>query len=259
MKRFLGLFKKEWQIHYKWLIATCIVCIGTTVGIPFLIKKYLNSPIQQGSVTFIMAILVSFFTFLIVCIHFFTNLKRELQHADIWLHTTTPFYQLIGAKGFFSLLTGIILTLLMSIEAIIVVSTESDFSLVQQIKFVFGMIFLSMNTTFCLLPITLVMFACYVKLKKWLGKFSLITVIILFFGILYVFNKIMNSTLYSELFLSGMKSSGWIDSSIEPIAQIYDTTFIMDDIYLREDLLSIFINVLIIIVGIKWCKKVVKE
>ena len=259
MRRFWGLFIREWQPYYKWLLSTCIICIGVTVGIPVLIKKYIDASINQDSTIFIMAIIVCILSFLIVCFQFFTNLKHELQRVDIWLHTPAPFYELIGAKGFFSLLTSIILTLIMSIEAVIVASTESDFSLLAQLEFIIGMIFFSISFLFSLLPLTLLMFSCYVKMKKWIGKLSIFTVLIILFGIVYGLVKITSSALYSKLFLTGKKSGGYIDNFIDPIVQVYDATLLVDDLYWREDLLNIFISVLMIIVSVKWCKKVVTE
>jgi hypothetical protein len=259
MRRFLGLFVREWQIHYKWLLTTCIICIGVTVGIPLLIKNYIDSSIHQETTIFMMALIVCFFSFIIVCIQFFTNLKRELQHVDIWLHNPAPFYELLGAKGLFSLLTSLILNLIMSFEAVIAASIVSHFSLLTDLKFIVGMTFLSVCVLFCILPFTLLMFSCYVKLKKWIGKFSVITVLIVLFGIIYGISEITSTSIYNELFLTGMKSSGWIDNSIEPITQIFGTRILGDDVYLREDLLSLIISVLMIIVGIKWCKKVVTE
>lgn len=259
MRRFRGLVLREWQLHYKWLLTTCIICIGGTVGIPILIKNYIDSSIHQETTIFIMALMVCIFSFIIVCVQFFTNLKRELQHVDIWLHNPSPFYELLGAKGLFSLLTSIILNLIMSFEAVVIASTASDISLLAELKFIVGMIFLSACFLFCLLPLTLLMFSCYVKLKKWIGKFSIIIVLIIFFGIIYGMSEITSSSIYKELFLTGKKSSEWIGNSIEPITQIFGTTVLGDAIYVREDLLSFIVSVLMIIVSVKWCKKVVTE
>lgn len=259
MKRVLGLFKRELQLHYRWLLALSALTIGVTIGIPFLVKRYIDSTIHVSNVVFIMAAIVSILSFMIVCLQFFTNLRSELNRVDIWLHTQAPFYELILAKVFFSVITSIILTFLMSVEMLVAASTEVSITFFQQIKFLLVMIFLSISLIFSFLPITLLLFTCYVKLKKWIGRFSYMAIVILFFGIIFLFDKIISSSLYRDFFLDGIKTNKWIDTAIEPIGKVFDVSFLSGDYYLREDLLSIVLTVILIIFGVKWCEKVVKE
>lgn len=259
MKRFLGLLKKEWQIQYKWLITTCILSIVLTVFIPYLIYKFVDSTFNQGNVIFVMASILTFFSFLFVCIQFIKNLNQELRHVDVWLYSSAPFYQLIGAKFLFSLFSNLVLVLLMTLVMVITVSSKSELTLLQDIKFMNAVIYLSFVFLVGALPLTLLLYTCFIKLKRWLGKFAIIVVFILLTIISYGFVKLSSSTMYEKLFLQGPKTSEWINHSIQPIAEIFNTVFVMDDFYLREDIVSWLFTLIIIIFGIKWCEKVVKQ
>jgi len=259
MKRFLGLLKKEWQIQYKWLFTTCILSIAFTVFIPYLIYKYLDSTMNPGNVIFVMASIVSFFSFLIVCIQFVKSLNHELRHTDIWLHSAAPFYQLIGAKLVFSIISNLVLVFLMTLVMVITVASKSKLTLLQDFKFMNPIIYLSFVFLVCTLPLTLVLYTCFIKLKRRLGKLAIIVVFILLTLILDVFIKISSSNLYDKFFLQGPKSNEWINNSIQPISKIFNSNFVMDDIYLREDIFSWLIALFIMIFGIKWCEKVVKQ
>lgn len=259
MKRVLGLFKRELRLHYRWLLALNVLTIGVTIGIPFLVKRYIDSTIHVSNVVFIMAAIVSILSFMIVCLQFFTNLRSELNRVDIWLHTQAPFYELILAKVLFSVLTSIILTFLMSVEMLVAASTEVSITFFQQVKFLLVMLFLSISMIFSFLPITLLLFTCYVKLKKWIGRFSYVAIVILFLGFSFLFDKMISSSLYKEFFLDGIKINQWINTTVEPIGKVFDVSFISGEFYLREDLLSIALTVILIIFSINWCERVVKE
>ncbi|MGG0655632.1 hypothetical protein [Rummeliibacillus pycnus] len=259
MKRLLGLLKKEWQVQYKWLFTTGILSILLTVVIPFLIDKYVDSTINQANAIFAIASILSFLTFLIVCIQFVKNLNQELRHTDIWLHSTAPFYQLIGAKLLFSIFSNLILVFVMTIVMVITVMSKSQLTFLQDIKFMVAINYIAFISIIFVLPLALVLYTCFLKLKKRLGKFAIILVFILLTFISYLFVKISTSDLYDKFFLQGPTTSEWIVNSIQPISKIFDTVFIMDDIYLREDILSLLVTLFIIIFGIKWYEKVVKE
>ncbi|HWI49265.1 MAG TPA: hypothetical protein VNU45_13685, partial [Rummeliibacillus sp.] len=188
MKRFLGLLKREWQLQYKWILTTCILGIVVTVGIPYLVNKYIDASINQNNVIFIMASILSIFTFLIVSIQFVKNLNRELRHADIWLHSTGPFYELIGVKLIFSLFSNLILVLLTTVVMVVVVSIENKLTFEQDIKFMFVVNYLSTSMLVSTLSLALLLNTCYLYLKKWLGRFAMIVVLLLLFLITYGFN-----------------------------------------------------------------------
>ncbi|WP_397537726.1 hypothetical protein [Rummeliibacillus pycnus] len=259
MKRFLGLLKREWQLQYKWIFVACVFSIIVTVGIPYLVNKYIDASIDQNNVTFIMATILSIFTFLIVSVQFVKNLNRELRHADIWLHSTAPFYELIGAKLIFSLFSNLILVLLTTVVMVVAVSIEGKMTIVQDIKFMFVVNYLSTSMLVSALSLTLLLNTCYLYLKKWLGRFAMIVVMLLLFLISYGTHKITNYGLYSDFFLNGPKTNGWINRFMDPIIQVFHSDFFIEDLYLREDILSWLVTLIIMIFSIKWCEKVVKE
>ncbi|HWI50422.1 MAG TPA: hypothetical protein VNU45_19600, partial [Rummeliibacillus sp.] len=152
-----------------------------------------------------------------------------------------------------------ILVLLTTVVMVVVVSIENKLTFVQDIKFMFVVNYLSISMLVSSLSLTLLLNTCYLYLKKWLGRFAMIVVLLLLFLITYGFNKITNYGLYSDFFLNGPKTNGWINSFIDPIIQVFQTDFFIEDLYLREDILSWFVTLIIMIFSIKWCEKVVKE
>lgn len=259
MKRFLGLLKKEWKVQYKWFISTFVLSLFITLGIPYFVNRYMNFSLDIRHLIFVTAFSVSIFTFLIACIQLIRNLNQELKHPDIWLHSTASFVQLMGAKIVFNVISNLIFVLLMTFVMIVVAANKEELTIIQDMKFIIAVIYLSSLVLEFLVPQVLLLYTCYLQLKKWVGKFAIFMV----FTVFFIFSKVMinlsASTFYENFFSKGIKTSDWIIHFVLPISKIFSFNFTLDDIYLSEDLFSCLMTIVLIIFSTKWCEKVVKQ
>lgn len=97
MKQLKGLIKKEWALMRLWLVILCILNTLGIVGIPILLNIWIEDlPIFRTAI--ILVGIWLFFSYLIATILFLTSLQLDMKKPDIWLHTESSIYKLIGIK-----------------------------------------------------------------------------------------------------------------------------------------------------------------
>ena len=102
MKRWMGLFKKEWA----FMKLTVIALIFTNAAIAVISVSHIFYGVQKdftlGSELFReMWVLIHLAVGVILL---FQSLNQEMKRTDIWLHSTVSIRQLVGVKGLFSIL-----------------------------------------------------------------------------------------------------------------------------------------------------------
>ncbi|TQR15519.1 hypothetical protein [Psychrobacillus soli] len=97
MKQLKGLIKKEWELMRLWLVILFILNALGIVGIPLLLHTWIDDvPIFKTAI--ILAGIWLLFSHLIASILFLTSLQLDMKRPDIWLHTESTIYKLIGTK-----------------------------------------------------------------------------------------------------------------------------------------------------------------
>ena len=111
------------------------------------------------------------------------KLQSRKTRIDIWLHSPTPYVQLVGAKAvvaaiavFCSLvLTGIVITVFNYVGG-----NWDGLSILDELLLMLSMIITVALNSLLFIVITLFFMQVYQVLKSWIGRFSIIVTVVLF-------------------------------------------------------------------------------
>jgi len=181
MKRWGGLMRKEWALVKWFAIALIVINIGVAVidnshnflGVAKDSTSYsfMTSGLWLHLHTYMGVVLVA------------VSYSRERPRIDIWLHSPTPYVQLVGAKAivaasavFCSLvLTGIVISIFNYIGG-----NWNGLSILDELLLMLAMIITVALNSLLFIVITLFFMQIYLVLKSWIGKVSIIVTVALF-------------------------------------------------------------------------------
>lgn len=181
MKRWKGLVRKEWALVKWFAIALIVINVSITV--------LSNSHIFTGGAddSFPYSFMTSGLWFLL---HTYMGVVlvgvsyiRERPRVDIWLHSPTPYVQLVGAKAVVAavavacslLFTGAVIGVFHYIGGY-----WDDLSIMAEILLMLSMIITVVLNSLLFIVITLFFLQVYQVLKSWIGRFSIIVTVVLF-------------------------------------------------------------------------------
>lgn len=182
MNQLKGLIRKEWMMMRLWLVILLILNTLGIVGIPLLLNAGIDGvPIFKTAL--ILAMIWVFISHLISAILFLISLQLDMTRPDIWLHTESSIFKLIGTKLAFS--TAITSFSLLWIEFLLgilhVVISDSEFmtfgQLLEMNLYVFVAVLLSIILN---LIIVLFFWVIYHLIRPYTKGFSLIITVFLF-------------------------------------------------------------------------------
>lgn len=182
MNQLKGLIRKEWMMMRLWLVILLILNTLGIVGIPLLLNTGIDDvPIFKTAL--ILAVIWLFFSHLIAAILFLTSLQLDMTRPDIWLHTESSIFKLIGTKLAFA--TAITLFSLLWIELLLgilhVVYADPEFvtygQLLEMKVYVFVGVFFSIILN---LIIVLFFWVIYHLIRPYTKGFSIIISVFLF-------------------------------------------------------------------------------
>lgn len=107
MKQLKGLIQKEWMLMRFWLVVLFILNTLGIVGIPLMLNAWIDDvPIFKTAI--ILAGIWLFFSHFIAAIFFIMSLQIDMKRPDIWLHSESSIYKLIGTKlAFATIITSL--------------------------------------------------------------------------------------------------------------------------------------------------------
>lgn len=173
--------RKEWAL-VKWFAIALIV---TNVGIAVVD----NSPISLGraddstSYAFMTSGLwLKLHTYMGVVL-VAVSYSRERPRVDIWLHSPTPYAQLVGAKAVVAIV-AVACSLLVTGFFISIFNYIGGYwdssSIVDELLLMLSMIITVALNSLLFIVIALFFMQVYQVLKSWIGKFSIIVTVVLF-------------------------------------------------------------------------------
>ncbi|SER79544.1 hypothetical protein [Psychrobacillus sp. OK032] len=263
MKQLKGLNQKEWMLMRFWLVVLFILNTLGIVGIPLLLNAWIDDvPIFKTAI--ILAGIWLLFSHLIAAILFITSLQLDMKRPDIWLHTESSIYKLIGTKlAFATIITSLSLLwieLLLVILQIFYADPEfMTFGQLLEIKvYVFVGIFFSIILN---LIIVLFFWVIYHLIRPYVKGFS---VIITFF--LYIVSSIIWSTNSSLEFIKNFPRFGGITIPVPGFIEKFsmnenyrDLTFLIEPTIYLSDIVIITAFAIILFWGAAlWFEKKVR-
>ncbi|WP_040226112.1 hypothetical protein [Bhargavaea cecembensis] len=104
MKRWKGLFYKEWMLARPGIAVVLIVILLAVASGPFLLHQYISGETSIISYAFgISSFLLLFLSYMPVA-GLFMSLTADMKRLDLWLHSPASLGTLVGVKALFALI-----------------------------------------------------------------------------------------------------------------------------------------------------------
>lgn len=256
MKRFLGLLQKEWYLYRVWIFISITLGLALIFGLPLLGEHYFKSPFTSEELRFGLMNVILFVGSINAIAQFFVSLRADIKVKEIWLHSSSSIYQLVGVKLLFTLCWSVIFNFIFAGIGIynvpsILIGTASELLLLQSfIALMTTLVFLSMNIT-CIF-----FYAFYLFLKRYIGRVAIVIVTVAFFMTFWLCFKFIELPIYATLFYHG-------EISLEPLINKFPTltngnvNMELSRYYVVEDLFMWAQIIVMYVVGTKWLEKVI--
>jgi hypothetical protein len=181
MKRWGGLVRKEWALVKWFAIALFVINVGITV--------LDNSHIVFGgaddstSYSFLTSGLWLHLHMYMGIVLVAVSYNRERPRIDIWLHSPTPYVQLVGGKAVVATV-AVACSLLVTGFFIAIFNYIGGYwdgsSIVDELLLMLSMVIAVLLNSLLFIVITLFFMQVYLVLKSWIGKISIIVTVALF-------------------------------------------------------------------------------
>lgn len=251
-----GLLLKEWTLYKSWLFGSAVMGIGVVLILPVILERYLITwvPIQEIRIVLMFIMLV--FSVINNIFQFNNSLNYDNAKKDMWLHNPHSMQTLIGAKFLFSLFIYFIGNVFITSAGIYFLSDFFvgnyahllNLQLLLLVLMFFVGIFVSIAWLF--------FWAIYLEGKYWIGKFSLITTVAIFFLIATYLPKLLSFLSLDKVLNQGEISLKFIENYLPTVTT---SNFILDlgSIYIVEELFIWIIFVLLFWGVCRWLERVV--
>lgn len=251
-----GLLLKEWALYKTWLFGSAVMGIGVVLILPIILERYLITSVPIQEIRIVLMFLMLGFSSINILIQFNSSLNHDNRKKDMWLHNPHSMHTLIGAKFLFSLVIYFVGNVFITTAGIYFLSDLFVGSFAKlfnlQLLLLVIMLFVGVLSNIA----WLLLWTIYLEGKYWIGKFSLITTVAIFFLIVSYLPQ-----LFSFLSLDKVLNQGEI--SIKFIADYLPTittsnfNLEVDSIYIVEELFNWIIFVLLFWAICKWVERVV--
>lgn len=255
MKKIVGLLKIEWAVHKIFIMAAYVLGIAILYVLPLTIEKMGDLELSQNSsMGLVIAILIV--GALAIATQFLVSIRDDVRKKELWLHSTSSIYQLVGVKVVFIVLNFVVFSFIFTalgmypLDEIFV----GPFLEVLLLQVVFICIATLLVFIMC---IQIIIFsALYYTLKRYIWRFASIVTIVIFFFTTGAVTKLTSSSVYKTLMHNG-------EIDLTPLMQylpdMSNTSFTMSlgSFYLVEELFMWLILFLIFTIGSRWLEKVI--
>jgi len=251
-----GLLWKEWTLYKSWLFGSAVMGIGVVLILPIILERYLLTTVSiQDLRVGLMSIMLGF-SVLNIIIQFNTSLNSDNGKKDMWLHSPHSMHTLIGAKFIFSLVIYFVGNILITTCGIYFLKDVFLGSFVQLFNFQLLLLAIMLLAgVFC--SITWLFFwTMYFEGKYWIGKFSVIITVVIFFLLASYLPKLLTFLSLDKLLKQGEISLEFLR---DHFPRITTTNFTVDlgSIYIVEELFTWIIFILFFWFVCKWLERVV--
>lgn len=255
MKKIVGLAKKEWATHKLFIVAAYVMGFAIFYVLPLAIEAMGDLELPQD---FNMGLMIATLIIgaLAIATQFLVSIRDDVRKKELWLHSTSSIYQLVGVKVVFIVLNFVVFAFIFTALGMypldeIFVGPFLEVLLLQ-------VVFICIATLIVfIMCIQIILFsALYYTLKHYIWHFAIIVTIALFFVTTGAVTKLTSSSVYKTLMHNG-------EIDLTPLMQylpdMSNTSFTMSlgSFYLVEELFMWLILFLIFTIGSRWLEKVI--
>ncbi|MGA3678093.1 hypothetical protein [Lysinibacillus agricola] len=257
MKKFAGLFKKEWVLFRTWLFVAIFAGIMLSLVLPYLIKRFVDGmTIPENQISFALTMIVLVLGGFYSVLQFIASMRHDLKVKEIWLHSTSSIIQLVGVKVIFSLIGYAIFNLIFIMIEMYNVKDEFVANFGQIVLSLILTVGFSVILQWMMLVILLLFLAFYLQMKHFIGRFAIVIMMGAFFFSMNLWYKFTESQLYGTIFHHIEIPLDWLAHYL-PKAKVSTMDFNIGTLYVVDEVGSIIFIAILFIVATKWLEKAV--
>ena len=254
MRKFVSLVKKEWHEYKLWAFFMLFAGVFFIGLLPTFADRLLNSRLAPDDARLAVLFMGLGGLSFTANIQFIVGLHKDIKIKEIWLHNSSHILTLIGAKVCFTICWGTVMGFIYGIASYFLADALSG-ELYQLIFFHLICVMLSFLTIILFAVTTLVFYAIYLQLKRYIGMASIVVTGLLFFLSIYVMEKVTSSVLYEKLLYVG-------EVSLVPLKRFFPVVFndpplIVGHLYIFEEIITTMFLVACFIAASKWIERVI--
>lgn len=254
LKKFVGLFKKEWVLYRTWLFVGVFIGIMLSMVFPYLVRRFSVAFTMENQLSFAFSILVLVVGGFFSVLQFLSSMRHDLKNKEIWLHSTSSIAQLVGVKIVFSLIGYAIFNFIFMSIAIYKLKDEIVGNFAQVLLLLLFFVAITVILQLMMFVILLLFLTFNLQMKHLIGRFSIVITMIAFFYSMNLWFKFTESNFYDNIFHH-------IGISLTGLGQLFPkllkTELNLGTLYVVEEVaITIFVAILFII-ATKWLEKVV--
>ena len=250
MKQFIGLLKMEHRhlvttylvLAAMSLIALYIAPLGIVYYYPHLVVEH---------VRFTILIPLAIIIFISSIIMFVNSFKRDFAVKDIWLHSASPMYLLIGVKMVYQLI-GLIVVEACVFSGFFFIGDLVEGTIGEFIVFALFSAFVTIF--FYMFLIVFVYFFLVLSLwgLRFVGKFS----IILMIGAMVVYFRVLEWIPTESPLQVGKVDVSGLENYMPNFGNDVDVTIVLSSLYIVEELFLWSVLIVIFVGTSKWLERV---
>ncbi|KOO48372.1 hypothetical protein ABE042_11365 [Viridibacillus arvi] len=258
MKKWNGLFQREWLLYRSWIWGVILATVVTIFLVPVGLMKMFD---WDGIYVEIALVLTGLWVLLqsfIVLIQFCISLNQDAKRIDVWLHTPATTGQIISSKIAFSILFEIVVFIVLGVLGITLLVASHIAELGELILLGIHLLLLLVSNSLFMFVVVLLLWIFHMKMRHYTGKFT---------GFITVVVGIVSSLLWSKMLeLAWMKK--WlytfeIKSTVvgKVVPKITDIpgTLEIQNLYLGSILFYAIVTILFYAIALKWFDRGVEQ
>jgi len=260
VKQLRGLLMQEWIQMKSWLYGLLMMGALILFVVPPALKRTFAIEDDIGTIGFMTGLTFILSHILLVFIMLVTTLGKGMTRQDIWFHTPTSMFKLIGAKLVFSVfVTSVSLAFISSVTFgylnMAIGNTTSKYELVKFALLVDGAI---ISGALSMAVMGFFFWVIYQTLRMRFKIFSGPITIGLFFFINYWWDKMLSSEFFTKLLSVGdIPLQQFVASDLIEKTFNYDV-YIGVPIHLGEILFYAITTIILFTVSVIWFDKKVR-
>lgn len=197
MRQWNGLLQKEWITMGNRLYGTVGAALLFTILIPFGSTLF-NGGLSELELSLGFSMIWIFVSMIIPIRLLLVSVGKEKSRPDVWLHSSASVYKLFGAKAVFAGFVGVV-NMVIPFMVILNKSKTVDYLL----DFTFSVIIVLFVTFYLLslLAMCLGLFfsVIYQVIKPIVGQIALLIVVVFFFSLSWIVEKIRATAVYEKI------------------------------------------------------------
>lgn len=250
MKQFIGLLKMEHRhLAVTYMVLAALSLIAIFIG-PHAIVYYFPHLIVEH-VRFTSMVPLALMTFMASLILFRSSLKRDIKVKDIWLHSASTIYTLVGAKIVYQMAALIVMEACV-FSGFFFIGDLVEGTILEFIAFaLFSTVFTIVFYTFLIVFFYFFM-VLYIQSKRFVGKISIIIMV----AALFVYFRFLEWLPEETPLQIGKVDFSWLENYMPNFGNDVDVTVIFPSFYIVEELFMWAVLIAIFMGTSKWLEKV---